>query len=85
MEILILKINIFQKEYQAYNLVSYEKNLYLNKDKLVVEKKYPINMILRYSNKRETEMKLEVLEGEKIPKKGFFTIIMDGNIFYFHC
>jgi len=26
-------------------------------------------MILRYSNKRETEMKLEVLEGEKIPKK----------------
>ena len=37
-----------------------------NKDKLVVEKKYPINMILRYSNKRETEMKLE---GEKVPKK----------------
>ena len=26
-------------------------------------------MILRYSNKRETELKLEVLEGEKIPKK----------------
>jgi len=37
-----------------------------NKDKLVVEKQYPVNMILRYSNKRETEMKLE---GEKIPKK----------------
>ena len=36
------------------------------KDKLVIEKKYPINMILRYSNKKETEMKLE---GEKIPKK----------------
>jgi len=26
-------------------------------------------MILRYSNKRETEIKLEVLEVEKIPKK----------------
>ena len=37
-----------------------------NKDKLVVKKNYPINMILRYSNKKETEMKLE---GEKIPKK----------------
>ena len=37
-----------------------------NKEKLVVEKKYPTNMILRYSNKRETEMKLE---GEKIQKK----------------
>ena len=36
------------------------------KDKLVVEKKYPINMILRYSNKKETEMKLE---GEKVPEK----------------
>ena len=30
---------------------------------------YPNNMILRYSNKRETEIKLEVLEVEKIPKK----------------
>ena len=37
-----------------------------NKDKLIVEKKYPINMLLRYSNKKETEMKLE---GEKIPKE----------------
>ena len=37
-----------------------------NKCKLVIEKKCPIKMILRYSNKRETEMKLK---GEKIPKK----------------
>ena len=36
-----------------------------NKVKLVIEKKYPINMLLRYSNKKETEMKLE---GEKIWK-----------------
>jgi len=41
------------------------KTIY-NRDKLVVEKKYPVNMILRYSNKKETEMKLE---GDKVPKK----------------
>ena len=37
-----------------------------NRDKLIIEKKYPTNMILRYINKKETEMKLE---GEKIQKK----------------
>ena len=41
------------------------KSPIFNKDKLIVEKKYPINMLLRYSNKKETEMKLE---GEKIQK-----------------
>ena len=49
-----------------YFLKRHKLSSKFKKEKLVVEKKYPINMILRYSNKRETEMKLE---GEKIQKK----------------
>ena len=37
-----------------------------NKDKLIVDKKYPVNMLLRYSNKKESEMKLE---GKEINEK----------------
>ena len=36
------------------------------KDDLVIKKNYPINMLLRYSNKKETEMQLE---GEKVEKQ----------------
>ena len=42
------------------------------KDKLVIEKKYPINMILEYSNKKETEIKLE---GEKKEKKIYYRFL----------
>jgi len=50
------------------------------KDKLIIEKKYPINMILKYSNKKETEMKLE---GEKIQKKDSSQSIWMASDFIF--
>ena len=50
------------------------------KDKLVIEKKYPINMILEYSNKKETEIKLE---GEKIQKKDSSQSIWMASDFIF--
>ena len=45
---LVLLLNFFFKGHKLQPV--------FNKDKLIVEKNYPINMILRYTNKRESEM-----------------------------